>query len=300
MVLYLKEFENSDSRHSRFLNYYDKLPEYLHEMSVEEIMKHINRNGERSRYMQQTSIISYFIWLHMTYDIDLMMKNYELQQLLNQENKSFVGFYTLAELKQAINNGLSKAEDENNPTQPDYSGLIAIFYLEWYGVLPESAITIKLTDVSDDGREVFVPSENRTIAIDDEEVADYFAEYKQKTGFHRYKNSDEIIPYAQSTFYRNTARNGSAITVKTIYNIRQKFITICEDKRFAKKRIYWSGRYAEMFRTEMKMDGEFSAYDSESVKIIGNIFNYEEITYGKIATLLREYAVFKKDCIERL
>ena len=95
-------------------------------------------------------------------------------------------------------------------------------------------------------------------------------------------------------------KNGSAITVKTIYNIRQKFITICEDKRFAKKRIYWSGRYAEMFKAEMKMDSEFSTYDSESVKIIGNIFNDEEITYDKIASLLREYAVFKKDYIERL
>ena len=226
-------------------------------------------------------------------------KNFELQQTIGKD-KVYLGFFSLEELKQAIKVCLLKAEDENNTTLPDYSGLIAIFYLEWYGVLPESAITIKLTDVVDDGREVFIPSENRTIAIDDEEVADYFAEYKRKTGFHRYKNSDEIIPYAQSTFYRNTARNGSAITVKTIYNIRQKFITICEDKRFAKKRIYWSGRYAEMFRTEMKMDGEFSAYDSESVKIIGNIFNYEEITYGKIASLLREYAVFKKDYIERL
>ena len=50
----------------------------------------------------------------------------------------------------------------------------------------------------------------------------------------------------------------------------------------------------------MKMDSEFSTYDSESVKIIGNIFNDEEITYDEIASLLREYAVFKKDCIERL
>lgn len=299
MVLHLKEFEDENPTYSRCLSYYDKLPEYLHEMPVEEIMNHINRNGERSRYLQGRTILTYFIWLHKTYGINMAAKNFELQQTISKD-KIYLGFFSLEELKQAIKVCLLKAEDENNTTLPDYSGLIAIFYLEWYGVLPESAITIKLTDVVDDGREVFIPSENRTIEIDDEEVADYFAEYKRKTGFHRYKNSDEIIPYAQSTFYRNTARNGSAITVKTIYNIRQKFITICEDKRFAKKRIYWSGRYAEMFRTEMKMDGEFSAYDSESIKIIGNIFNYEEITYGKIATLLREYAVFKKDCIERL
>ena len=299
MVLYLKEFEDKNPNYSRCLSYYDKLPEYLHEMPVQEIMEHINRNGERSRYLQGRTILTYFIWLHQAYGINMVSKNFELQQAISSK-KTFMGFYSLDELKQAVEVCLLKVEDENNPTQPDYSGLIAIFYLEWYGVLPESAITIKLTDVSDDGREVFVPSENRTIAIDDEEVADYFAEYKQKTGFQRYKNSDEITPYAQSTFYRNTARRCNTITVKTIYNIRQKFITVCEDKRFAKKRIYWSGRYAEMFKAEMKMDSEFSTYDSESVKIIGNIFNDEEITYDKIASLLREYAVFKKDYIERL
>ena len=299
MVLHSKEFENENPNYSRCLGYYDKLPEYLHEMPVQEIMEHINRNGERSRYLQGRTILTYFIWLHKTYGINMAAKNFELQQAIGKD-KVYLGFFSLEELKQTIKVCLLKAEDENNPTQPDYSGLIAIFYLEWYGVLPESAITIKLTDVADDGREVFIPSENRTIAIDDGEVADYFAEYKQKTGFQRYKNSDELTPYAQSTFYRNTARRCDTITVKTIYNIRQKFITVCEDKRFAKKRIYWSGRYAEMFKAEMKMDSEFSTYNSESVKIIGNIFNDEEITYDKIASLLREYAVFKKDYIERL
>lgn len=298
MVLYLKEFEDKNPNYSRCLSYYDKLPEYLHKMTVQEIMEHINRNGERSRYLQGRTILTYFIWLHQTYGINMVSKNFELQQAISSQ-KTFMGFYSLDELKQAVEVCLLKAEDENNPTQPDYSGLIAIFYLEWYGVLPESAITIKLTDVSDNGREVFVPVENRTITIDDEEVADYFAEYKQKTGFKRPRQNNES-PYTQNTFYRNTSKKGDVITVKTIYNIRQKFITLCEDKRFAKKRIYWSGRYAEMFKTEMKMDSEFSTYDSESVKIIGNIFNDKEITYGKIATLLREYAVFKKDYIERL
>lgn len=298
MVLHLKEFENSDSRHSRFLNYYDKLPEYLHEMSVEEIMKHINRNGERSRYLQGRAILTYFVWLHQTYDINMVFKVYELQQAIGNE-KVYMGFYSLEELKQAVEVCLLKVEDENNSTQPDYSGLIAIFYLEWYGILPESAITIKLTDVSDDGREVFVPAENRTITIDDEVVADYFAEYKQKTGFQRYKNSDEITPYSQDTFYRNTARRGDAITVKTIYNIRQKFITSCEDERFAKKRIYYSGRYVALFQAETKRGLEFTCVDDDSHNIICKIFN-DELKQNVIATILREYRVFKQGYLERI
>ena len=298
MVLHSKEFEEEFPNYSRCLSYYDKLPEYLHEMPVQEIMEHINRNGERSRYLQGRVILTYFIWLHQTYNVNITSKNFELQQAIGK-NKVYLGFFSLDELKQAVKVCLLKAEDENNPTQPDYSGLIAIFYLEWYGVLPESAITIKLTDVSDDGREVFVPDENRTITIDDEEVADYFAEYKQKTGFKRPRQNNES-PYIQNTFYRNTSKKGDVITVKTIYNIRQKFITSCEDERFAKKRIYWSGRYAEMYKTEMEMNIEYSGTDLESVKVIRKIFNNEEMTYNQIANLLREYAVFKKDYIERL
>lgn len=298
MVLYLKEFESENPNYSRCLGYYDRLSEYLHEMPVQEIMEHINRNGERSRYLQGRTILTYFIWLHKTYGINMAAKNFELQQTIGKD-KVYLGFFSLEELKQAIKVCLLKAEDENNPTQPDYSGLIAIFYLEWYGVLPESAITIKLTDVSDDGREVFVPVENRTITIDDEEVADYFAEYKQKTGFKRPRQNNES-PYIQNTFYRNTSKKGDVITVKTIYNIRQKFITLCEDGHFAKKRIYWSGRYAEMYKTEMEINIEYSGTDLESVKVIRKIFNNEEMTYNQMANLLREYAVFKKDYIERL
>jgi hypothetical protein len=228
----------------------------------------------------------------------MAFKVYELQQAIGNE-KVYMGFYSLAELKQAIKNGLSKAEDENNATQPDYSGLIAIFYLEWYGVLPESAITIKLTDVSDDGKEIFMPAENRTITIDDDGVADYFAKYKQKTGFQRYKNSDELTPYVQNTFYRNTARRGGAITVKTIYNIRQKFITSCEDERFAKKRIYYSGRYVALFQAETKRGLEFTCVDDDSHNIICKIFN-DELKQNVIATILREYRVFKQGYLERI
>ena len=63
MVLYLKEFEDKNPVYSHNLNYYDKLPEYLHEMPIEEIVKYINRNGERSRYIQGLTISTYFIWL---------------------------------------------------------------------------------------------------------------------------------------------------------------------------------------------------------------------------------------------
>ncbi len=86
MVLHLEEFQQKDPQLGKFLNYYDKLPEYLHEMSVEDIMKHINRNGVRSWYLQQRAVLDYFMWLHNNYDINLTEKFFELQQVRNSCN----------------------------------------------------------------------------------------------------------------------------------------------------------------------------------------------------------------------
>ncbi len=296
MVLHLEEFRQEDPLLGKFLNYYDKLPKYLHEMSVKDIMKHINRNGVRSWYLQQRAVLDYFMWLHKNYDINLTEKFFELQQVRN--DKAYVGFYTLDDLKQGIEKNITKAEDENSASFPDYSGLKAIFFLEWYGVMPEAAITIRLTDVSDDGKKVYIPAEDRTIEIDDNGVAEYFSEYKFKKGFKRPKAKEET-PYTQNTFYRNTARRGGDVTVKTIYNIRQKFIQACSDERFEKRRVFYAGRYAEMVKAETKLGRELSASDTASCEMIQKIFN-EEMTFNTISYTIREYRVYKEGYIERI
>lgn len=299
MVLHLQEFTSQYSVKGEKLNYYDALPEYLHEMTVDDILQHINRNGARSSYLQQNAIISYFQWLNKTYNVDVSDKNYELSKALKRDNKRFIGFYTLKELKQGIEEALQTIE-ATAESERDYDGLLAIFYLEWLGVLPKASIGIKLTDVSNDGKTVYIPSEKRTIEVIDDYVADFFVTYKRKTGFKRYKNSDKEDPYMQNTFYRNTFRRGDGeISEKTIYNIRLLFINESGDDRFAKRRIYYSGRYAEMFRKETELSYEFSAADAQSCEIIRKIYN-DELTYVQISTILREYAVFKQSYLQQL
>ncbi len=297
MVLHLDEFQKQDAVLGKYLNYYDKLPEYLHEMSVDDIMKHINRNGVRSWYLQQRAVLEYFMWLHKNYGIDLVEKFYEFKQICKE--KSYVGFFDLEELKKGITQALVKAESENSTTFPDYSGLKAIFFLEWYGVLPESAVTIQLTDVSDDGKKVYVPAENRTIEITDNEVADYFAEYKKKTGFTRSSRSKAETPYTQKSFYRNTSRRVGAINVKTIYNVKLKFLQSSEDVRFEKKRVYYAGRYYAMLQAEQQLGREFSSADEESCKIMRDILG-KDVTINIIFNTLREYRVYKEEYINRM
>lgn len=293
MVLHLEEYTKHDKPKGDTLNYYNKLPEYLHEMSIEDIINHINRNGSRSVYIQQLAIFDYFSWLSNNYGINLVDKNYELKNLIQKNRNIYSDLLDIEQLKRSIEEDLIIAEDGQTTTLPDYSGLKAIFFLEWYGVLPEAAVSIKLTDVSDDGRTVFVPEENRTIDIDDEDVARYFSEYKQKTGFKRRRNSEKETPYPQKTFYRNTNFRNGDINEKTIYNVRQKLINACGDKRLSKKKIYYAGRYYQMFKEEFKLGTEFSASDEKSCEIINRIFN-TELSYTQTTALLRDYKVYKQ------
>ncbi len=291
MVLHLDEFCQINPKYGKFLNYYKKFPVYLHEMSPKDIAACINRNGIRAWYFQQRAVLEYFQWLYKEHNFDIIEKYYELQNLLQDD--MYVGFYTLEELKRGIEEGLIKAEDENNQSLPDYSGLKAIFFLEWYGVLPESAVTIQLTDVSDDGTTVHIPAESRTVEIDNKAVAQYFTEYKFKTGFKRLGRKGET-PYVQQTFYRNTARKGGEVNVKTIYNIRQRFIRDCEDTRFEKKRVYYAGRYFEMTRAESELGRDFSSADSESCEMVRQIFNNANMSSAVICSTLREYRAYKR------
>lgn len=298
MVLHLQEFTEYDKSKGIILNYYDKLPEYLHEMPIEDIVKESKRYGARSVYFQQLAIFNYFSWLNANYKIDLVEKNFKLRNLIEKSKNDYRDLLDIEQLKRSIEENLNIAEDGTAKALPDYSGLKAIFFLEWYGVLPESAVTIKLTDVSDDGKQVFVPAENRTVFIDDEDVSRYFSEYKQKTGFKRMRNSDKEYPYVQNTFYRNTDFRESSINEKTIYNIRQRFVNACGDKRFSKKKVYYSGRYNQMLKAEYEFEDEFSASDKESCEIISKIFN-DNLSHPQTASILRDYKLYKQAYMDR-
>lgn len=291
MVLHLKEYAEHDKNKAGILNHYDKLSDYLHEMDIEDIVTEIKRHRTRSEYIQQLAISDYFIWLSENYGIDLVEKNYALRKFIIKSKNDYQGIINIEQLKKSIEENLVIAESGNTNKLPDFSGIKAIFFLEWLGVLPKSAITIKLTDVSDDGRQIFIPAENRCITVDDDDIARYFVEYKQKTGFMRSPKYKKETLYYQDTFYRNT-RN-SVINEKSIYNARQAFISACDDKRFSGTKIYYSGRYYQMFKAECSYNDEFSASDKGSREIINKIFN-ENFSYSQTTSIIRDYMKYKE------
>ena len=303
MVLHLEEYSSQNDNYSKLLSYYDKLPTMLHKMSADEILKEMNRNGSKSFYQQKAAIANYLLWLTNTYDIDVSDLYYALYQNDNKKSFKFVGFFDFQDLQKGIIDAELTIE-LNSTADRDYDGLLCVFYFEWLGVPLESFITIRLEDVSNLGKRVYIPAEDRTIEIDNDTIADFIWNYKNTTGRKRSGKQKNITEYKQNTLYRTT--KGDEINKKTIYNARNNFVSESGDKRFSKNRIYDSGRLYELYQEELKYDQEFkliaknSEPNDEIRQIIKKVYNKTDMSNELITTYLRAYSVYKKEYLERL
>ena len=303
MVLYLKEYTLQNDSYSKLLSYYDKLPQFLHEMSADEIIKEMNRNGTKGFYPQKAAISNYLLWLSNNYDIDVNNLYYNLYQNDNKKSFKFVGFFDFQDLQKSIVDAESTIE-ANSTADRDYDGLLCVFYFEWLGVPLENFLTIRLEDVTEFGRKVYIPAENRTIEIDNDTIADFIWNYKNTTGRKLCGNQKKITEYKQSTLYRTI--KGDEINRKTVYNARNNFVSESGDKRFSKSRIYDSGRFYTMYQEELKYSQEFKLEtnspdtNDEIRQIIRRIYNKPDMSNESIATCLRAYNVYKREYLERL
>ena len=303
MVLHLEEYSSQNENYSRLLSYYDKLPTMLHEMSAEEILKEMNRNGTKSFYQQKAAISNYLLWLTNTYGIDVNDLYFALYQNDNKQTFKFVGFFDFQDLQKGIIDAELTIE-ANSTAEHDYNGLYCVFYFEWLGVPLESFITIRLEDVTELGKKVYIPAENRTIEIDNDTIADFIWNYKNTTGRKRSGKQKNITEYKQNTLYRTT--KGDEINKKTVYNARNNFVSESGDKRFSKNRIYDSGRFYALYQEELKYDQEFkliaknSEPNDEIRQIIKKVYNKPDMSNELITTYLRAYSVYKKEYLEIL
>lgn len=303
MVLYLKEYTLQNDSYGKLLSYYDRFPQFLHEMSADEIIKEMNRNGTKAFYPQKAAISNYLLWLSNTYSIDVNDLYYSLCQNDNKKSFKFVGFFDFQDLQKSIIDAESTIE-ANSTADRDYDGLLCVFYFEWLGVLSDSFLSIRLEDVTEFGKKVYIPAENRTIEIDNDTIAGFIWNYKNTTGRRRSSNQKNITEYRQNTLYRTI--KGDDINRKTIYNARNNFVSESGDKRFSKNRIYDSGRFYAMYQEELKFGQEFkldtngSELNDEIRQIIREVYNKPDMSNELITTYLRAYSVYKKEYLERL
>ena len=303
MVLYFDEYKEQFNNYGNVLAYYHKLPQMLHEMSADEILKEMNRNGTKAFYQQKAAIANYLLWLTNTYGVDVNDLYYALYQNDNRKTFKFVGFYDFKDLQKSIIEAETIIE-ENSTADRDYDGLLCVFYLEWLGIPPESFLSIRLEDVTELGKKVYIPAEDRTIEIDNDTISDFIWEYKNTTGKRLSGRQKKITEYKQKTLYRTT--KGDEINKKTIYNARNNFVSESGDNRFSKKRIYDSGRLYAMYQEELKFGQEFkldtngSELNDEIRQIIRKVYNKPDMSNGLMTTYLRVYNVYKREYLERL
>ena len=303
MVLHFEEYTLQNSNYSKVLSYYNKLPQFLHEMSADDILKEMNRNGTKAFYSQKAAISNYLLWLTNTYGVEVNDLYFTLSKNDNKKSFKFVGFFDFKDLQKGIIDAELTIE-ANSMVDRDYNGLYCVFYLEWLGVPLESFLTIRLEDVTEFGRKVYVPAENRTIEIDNDTIAGFIWNYKNTTGRKLCGNQKKITEYKQSTLYRTT--KGDEINRKTIYNARNNFVSESGDKRFSKNRIYDSGRFYALYQEELKFGQEFkldtngSELNDEIRQIIRDVYNKPDMSNELITTYLRAYSVYKRGYLERL
>ena len=303
MVLHFEEYALQNSNYGNVLSYYNKLPQFLHEMSAKEIIKEMNRNGTKAFYQQKAAISNYLLWLSNTHNIDVNDLYYDLCQNDNKKSFKFVGFFDFQDLQKGIIEAESTIE-ANSTADRDYDGLLCVFYLEWLGIPLESFLTIRLEDVTELGRKVYIPAENRTLVIDNDTISDFIWNYKNTTGRRLSERQKNITEYKQNTLYRTT--KGDEINKKTIYNARNNFVSESGDNRFSKKRIYDSGRLYALYQEELKFGQEFkldtngSELNDEIRQIIRKVYNKPDMSNGLMTTYLRAYNVYKREYLERL
>ena len=303
MLLHFKEYESQNANYGRLLSHYNELPIMLHEMSAEDLIKEMNRNGVKSFYPQKAAVGNYLLWLSKNYDIDVTDLYFELYQNNNKETFKFVGFFDFQDLQKGIIEAESTIE-ANSTADRDYDGLLCVFYLEWLGIPLENFLTIRLEDVTELGRKVYIPAENRTLVIDNDTISDFIWNYKNTTGRRLSERQKNITEYKQNTLYRTT--KGDEINKKTIYNARNNFVSESGDNRFSKKRIYDSGRLYALYQEELKYSQEFkldtngSELNDEIRQIIRDVYNKPDMSNELITTYLRAYNVYKREYLERL
>ncbi len=289
MVLYIDEFEKEYPTKGKHMRFYDKLPEYLHEMKPEKITEYASRNGRTSMVIQSEAILAYLSWLAKYHGAEagkeLPELNYDLTQKFQETECDYIGFYNLAELRQTLEEHIRKIEAIS--PRADLSGYVIACLMEWYGITTEEFVSVRMQDVSEDGREIYVPKSGRTAEIDDTMTASAIAEYRRKA-----------IDSGKTQECLYITSKDIPLKVKTIYNARDKFMTFTGDDRFAKRRVYYSGRFAKMFEMENEHGTAFLTENKNTQKIMSELFG--ELSLPKMNYLLSLYRSYKTGYLKSL
>ena len=289
MFLYYDDFKEQSLHSARLLAKLkeDDIKCFVHEMKINDIKIFLGSEGRRGFESKKCALLDYLQWLFNTHNIDTVNLYQEVRCVTSKDiNFEPFYFYSLQEFHRELDKAIESAyiSSEASGENRDFDGFKAFCLCQWYGVTIDEFVSIHLYDVK--GNEIYIPLTDRKIIVDDK-TSEIINEYKNKIGIIITRGHMEYLrKYKQNTLYRTISN--SDVTKKTIENIRAIFIMHYKDSRFAKGRIFYSGRYEKLLEIENQLNRDLTL---EDVDIVKQVFRRENIA---IRVVIQDYEKYKE------
>lgn len=290
MVLYLNEFleyannlDNTWAIKLQRIKKFETEKKYLHDMTGDELINLTNSTGTRGVYMYRQILIKYLQWLKREYFFDTSAKIYKLKN--TPTDNTFIGFLNIKELREAVDEAIDTAQ--YNGISVNVPLVTAVYYLEWYGVRKDDMLSIMRDNVTDLGRKIFVPAQDRAIEIDDEQAADFFQTYKYM---------EEIEGIRKIVLKGDTLLRTSHEGIKN--TALRKVYASMDDIRLHCNVTFESGACYRLYQIEQKQHSPIIT--NENFLQIKSEFHLHEMSSQTAHRLLRLYAGYKEAYIARL
>lgn len=266
------------------LNIFDRKAHYLHLMTREELNNELSKRGNAfPSYM--TVIKNYLRWLDFRVDkpekdnIRDLLAEIELFTTEKMYDKVEL-FSNYDEMLRCLNNYMDEIITEG-VYSIDEEMIRIIYTLKWYGLSNDDIISIHLYDVKEDTSEVFVPSKNKYIYIDNKNAMKVIAEGKNKTDVKICIKGEKYrtYPYCQNTLIR-TKRNAE-INSKTLSNLTKSI----KDTRFKANNIMENGVFERLYKFEQETD----------ITIKQDSKEFLEVQKEHKGILFKKYNLFRKN-----
>ncbi len=283
MILNYDGFKNVDAHAASMISRLSESENYLHEMEIDEVKSFLVSDGMKSFYAKKTSVTKYLVWLFETHGIETYKLNFEIERL-KASNTEFENtyFFSLDDLHNAVNQRIEETILKDRST--DFEGLRVFFLLQWYSVTMEEFISIGLSDVS--ANKIYIPLTKRVVIVDDK-TSDVVLNYKNTTSYVDERGHN--ITYKQNTLLRTKRQQD--VTIKTLYNVKNKFATVCKDSRFKQNRISDSAKYYELIEVENKLGRDIDTTDKD---LLLQMFDRDK-TYLDILMDFKKYKALREE-----
>ena len=296
MILHLDEYlkyassltESQYNKVSR-IKKFDAEKKYLHEMSSAEILKLTESKGGDTVYQYRQIFVSYFTWLMDNYTIDTSDLIYGING--NSANKIYLGVLDIDDLRRVVGSAINQYElsvEQRLNTFIAPQNIWCVYYLEWFGIPSDAILSIRLRDIQDKGKAVYVPILDKTISITDDVAADIIWEWSQAISFEVTSGDQREL---KGNCLLRTSRGN--FTQTSLYKIYSKMKT----PKLSKSKVFKAGVYAKMLDFEQKR-GENITFKSD-FSLIKSEFYKPDLSRQRVLSIIREYNTYKEAYLER-